>query len=70
MEIKLAKKVPCEDERLSQKQKDQYRSYVAERLMETLVEQVDEKGRIFVDMKLHPQCEFINIIKKDGTVTD
>ena len=59
-----------EKERLSQKQKEQYRSYVAQKLDETLIEQADEMGEIFVDQKLHPQCEFIKIVKKDGTITN
>ena len=54
-------------EKLSQKQREQYRSYVAEKLNETWIEQVDEMGKIFVDSKLNPQCEFIKIIKKDAT---
>ena len=57
-------------ERLSQKQQEQYRSYVAQKLDETLVEQVDETGKIFVDKRLHPQCEFIKIVKKDGITTN
>ena len=54
-------------ERLSQKQKEQYRSYVSQKISETLVEQTNEQGDIFTDKYLHPQCEFIRIIKKDGT---
>ena len=54
-------------ERLSQKQKEQYRSYVSHKISETLVEQTNEQGDIFTDKYLHPQCEFIRIIKKDAT---
>ena len=64
------KKLFTKHERQSQKQKEQYRSYVAQKLDETLVEQVDEQGKILVDQELHPQCEFIKIVKKDGTVTN
>ena len=56
-------------ERMSQKQKQQYRSYVSKKLDETLVEQTNEQGDIFTDKYLHPQCEFIRIIKKDATET-
>jgi hypothetical protein len=52
-------------ERKSQKQKDQYRSYIMQKLDETLVEQVDEDGNIFIDKYLHPQCEFIGVVKPD-----
>ena len=54
-------------ERMSQKQKEQYRSYVSHKISETLVEQTNEQGDIFTDKYLHPQCEFIRIIKKDAT---
>ena len=70
MKIKLAKKTPCEGDNLSQKQKEQYRSYVAQKLDETLIEQANEQGEIFTDSYLHPQCEYIKNIKKDGTVTN
>ena len=52
-------------ERMSQKQQEQYRSYVSKKLDETLVEQVNEQGDIFTDKYLHPQCEFIRIIKQE-----
>ena len=52
-------------ERLSQKQKEQYRSYVLNKLDETLVEQVDENGKIFLDKKLQPQCKLIRVTKLD-----
>ena len=52
---------------MSLKQKEQYRSYVLQKISETLVEQTNEQGDIFTDKYLHPQCEFIRIIKKDGT---
>ena len=51
------------EERLSQKQREQYRSYVAEKLDETLIEQANEQGEIFIDKYLHPQCEYIRNIK-------
>ena len=54
-------------ESMSQKQREQYRSYVSKKLDETLVEQANEQGDIFTDKYLHPQCEFIRIIKKDAT---
>jgi hypothetical protein len=77
MQIKLAKKIVCEAERYpmqapfvlvdkSQKQKEQYRSYVTQKLDETWIEQADEDGNIFFDKFLHPQCEYIKNIKKDG----
>jgi len=53
--------------RMSQRQKEQYRSYVSQKLDEALVEQTNEQGVIFTDKYLHPQCEFIRIIKKDAT---
>lgn len=56
-------------ERMSQKQRQQYRSYVSKKLDEALVEQTNEQGDIFTDKYLHPQCEFIRIIKKDETET-
>ena len=52
-------------ERMSQKQQEQYRSYVLQKLDETLVEQANEQGDIFTDKYLHPQCEFIRIIKQE-----
>ena len=52
---------------MSQRQKEQYRSYVSQKLDEALVEQTNEQGVIFTDKYLHPQCEFIRIIKKDAT---
>tara|TARA_Y100001951_G_C11257533_1_gene250363 strand:+ start:306 stop:473 length:168 start_codon:yes stop_codon:yes gene_type:complete len=52
---------------MSLKQKEQYRSYVLQKISETLVEQTNEQGDIFTDKYLHPQCEFIRIIKKDAT---
>ena len=54
-----------EEDRMSQKQRDQYRSYVSKKLDETLIEQANEQGEIFTDKYLHPQCEFIRVIKKD-----
>ena len=50
---------------MSLKQKEQYRSYVLNKLDETLVEQVDENGKIFLDMKLQPQCKLIRVTKLD-----
>ena len=52
-------------ERMSLKQQEQYRSYVSQKLDETLVEQVDEGGRIFRAKKLQPKCEFIRVVKLD-----
>ena len=49
----------------SQKQKEQYRSYVTRKLDETLIEQSNEEGEIFTDKYLHPQCTFIRVIKKE-----
>jgi hypothetical protein len=70
MKIGVAKKIACEVERYPMEapfvlQKDQYRSYVMQKLGETLVEQVDEDGNIFIDKYLHPQCEFIGVVKPD-----
>ena len=50
---------------MSLKQKEQYRSYVLNKLDETLVEQVDENGKIFLDKKLQPQCKLIRVTKLD-----
>tara|TARA_Y100000310_G_C20237989_1_gene603258 strand:+ start:166 stop:402 length:237 start_codon:yes stop_codon:yes gene_type:complete len=55
---------------LSQKQKDQWRGYVSDKLNEDWkateeeagfqwIEQVDEVGKIFLDKYLRPQCEYI-----------
>jgi len=70
MKIGIAKKIACEVERYPMQapfvlQKDQYRSYIMQKLDETLVEQVDEDGNIFIDKYLHPQCEFIGVVKPD-----
>ena len=83
MKLNLARKIVCEVEHYpypmsapfvlvdkSQKQKDQYRSYVIDKLDETWIEQVNEEGDIFNDLHLHPQCEYIGIVKKDGTSTN
>ena len=72
--IPIGRKYNCEEEwwhmvdlNKSQKQKDQWRSYVNTKLdNEKLVEQVNEDGEIFVDKYLHPQCEFIRIVLKDA----
>jgi len=73
----IGRKYSCEEEwwhstTLSQKQKEQLRSYVLGKLSkescpikETWIEQVNEQGKIFIDLFLHPQCEFIRIVKKD-----
>ena len=58
------------EERLSQKQQEQYRSYVTQELGETWIEQANEEGEIFVDKYLHPQCEYIRNIRKDGIITN
>ena len=50
---------------MSLKQQEQYRSYVSQKLDETLVEQVDEGGRIFRAKMLQPRCEFIRVVKLD-----
>ena len=71
--IPIGRKYNCEEEwwhmedtKKSQKQKDQWRSYVNTKLdKETWVEQVNEQGEIFVDKYLHPQCEFIRVVLKD-----
>ena len=55
---------------LSQKQRDQWRGYVFDKLNEDWkategeagfqwIEQANEAGDIFLDKYLHPQCEFI-----------
>ena len=55
-----------EDTKKSQKQKDQWRSYISAKLdKETWIEQANEQGEIFVDKYLHPQCEFIGVVKPD-----
>ena len=58
------------EERLSQKQQEQYRSYVTQKLDESWIEQANEQGEIFVDKYLHPQCEYIRNIRKDGITTN
>ena len=71
--IPIGRKYNCEEEwwhmidpKKSQKQRDQWRSYVNTKLdKETWVEQVNEQGEIFVEKYLHPQCEFIRVILKD-----
>ena len=81
MKLSLAKKIVCEIEKYpmqapfvlvdkSQKQKDQWRGYVTDKLDETWIEQVNEQGEIFKDKYLHPQCEYIKNIKKDATDTN
>ena len=69
----IGKKYNCEEEwwhmedtKKSQKQKDQWRSYISAKLdKETWIEQTNEQGKIFVDKYLHPQCEFIRVVIKD-----
>ena len=52
-----------EDPKKSQKQKDQWRSYISAKLdVETWIEQTNEQGEIFVDKYLHPECEFIRVV--------
>ena len=78
MKLNLAKKIVCEVEhypypmqapfilvKKSQKQKDQWRAYVTDKLHETWIEQTNEQGEIFTDKYLHPQCEFIRVVKPD-----
>jgi hypothetical protein len=70
----IGRKYNCEEEwwhmgasKLSQKQRDQWKSYVSTKLdKETWVEQVNEQGKIFVDKYLHTQCEFIRVVLKDA----
>ena len=69
----IGRKYNCEEEwwhmsesNMSQKQKDQWRSYVSAKLdKETWIEQANEHGEIFMDKYLHPQCEFIRVVIKD-----
>jgi hypothetical protein len=69
----IGKKYNCEEEwwhmedtNKSQKQKEQWKSYVSAKLAKgAWIEQTNEKGEIFMDKFLHPQCEFIRIIKQD-----
>ena len=70
MNIKKLDQLNTRHERLSQKQKEQYRSYVTQKLDDTWIEQANEQGDIFNDKYLHPQCEYIRIVKKDGTPTN
>ena len=59
--MKLAKKIPCEVEVFNGgKLIDKY----------IAIEQANEQGEIFVDKYLHPECEYIRNIKKDGTSTN
>ena len=66
----IGRKYNCEEEwwhmsesNMSQKQRDQLRSYVSTKLNEeTWIEQTNEHGEIFVDKYLHPQCEFIRVV--------
>ena len=68
--IQIGRKYNCEEEwwrmedpKKSQKQKDQWRSYVNTKLnRETWLEQANEQGEIFVDKYIHPQCEFIRVV--------
>ena len=68
--LPIGKKYSCEEEwwnmgesNMSQKQKDQWRSYISAKLdKETWIEQTNEHGEIFVDKYLHPQCEFIRVV--------
>ena len=68
--LPIGKKYSCEEEwwnmsesNMSQKQKDQWRSYISAKLdMESCIEQSNEHGEIFVDKYLHPQCEFIRVV--------
>ena len=69
MEIKLAKKIPCDEEGMSQKQKDQWRAYVADKLDEIWIEQANEQGDIFRDKYLHRECEFIRVVKPNWNGT-
>ena len=77
--LPIGRKYSCEEEwwnmgesNMSQKQKDQWRSYVSAKLdEETWIEQANEDGEIFVDKYLHPECEFIRVVlrkymKKDA----
>ena len=71
--LTIGRKYNCEEELwymgepfMSQKQKEQWRSYVAAKLEEeTWVEQANEDGEIFIDKYLNPQCEFIRVVNKD-----
>ena len=68
--IPIGRKYNCEEEwwrmedpKKSQKQKDQWRSYISAKLdVETWIEQTNEQGEIFVDKYLHPECEFIRVV--------
>jgi hypothetical protein len=60
MKMKLGKRFPCEVEHYPYPMSAPF----------VLVEQVNEQGNIFTDKHLHPQCEYIRIVKKDGTVTN
>jgi len=72
--IPIGRKYNCEEEwwhmvdpNKSQKQKDQWRSYVNTKLdRETWIEQANEQGEIFVDKYLHSQCEFIRVVLNDA----
>ena len=57
--------MPLKSVEKSQKQKDQWRAYVADKLNETWIEQVNEQGDIFKDKYLHQECEFIRVVKPD-----
>ena len=56
-------------EKLSQKQRDQWRSYVSDKLDETWFEQTNEQGEIFIDKYLHRECEFIRVVTPDWNGT-
>ena len=67
--IPIGRKYTCEEEwwrmedpKKSQKQKEQWRSYVSAKLEETWIEQANEDGEIFVDKYVRPQCEFIRVV--------
>tara|TARA_R100000963_G_C4602711_1_gene75839 strand:+ start:460 stop:651 length:192 start_codon:yes stop_codon:yes gene_type:complete len=63
MKMKLAKKIPCEVEVFNG-------GKLIDKYIAIAIEQANEQGEIFVDKYLHPQCEYIRNIKKDGTSTN
>jgi len=60
MKLNLARKIVCEVEHYSYPMSAPF----------VLIEQVNEQGNIFTDKHLHPQCEYIRIVKKDGTTSN
>ena len=66
----IGRKYNCEEEwwhmeeQEAKKGKEQYRSYVLDKLNEIVIEQSNDQGEIFTDKYLHPHCKLIKVTKK------